>query len=250
MCCSERSIACAFLLAGALLATGCVETALLESRKDFDYDGIDVPPPPAPTEGAIWNGTFPSGSFLSFDRKARNVGDLVTVVVVERTSAENAASTKTNSESELSEKLSSDVGYQALSKPASELLKLLFDASTKDVAAGSDLNVIDGKSKNDFDGKGTTGRSGNFSATITCRVVAELPGDVLHVRGRREIVVNHEIQYMTLEGLVRRADISIENRVSSTSLAEARITLDGLGVVDDKQRPGWLLRAFSWLSPL
>jgi flagellar L-ring protein precursor FlgH len=250
MSCSERGIAWGLMLACALLQVGCIETALLEAYKPLDYEGIETPPPPVPTEGAIWNGTFPSGSFLSFDRKARNVGDLLTVLVTERASAENAASTKTESDSTLSSKLSSDVGYQALSTPISKILELLVDADTNDVPAGDELNVIDGSSTNEFDGKGGTERSGRFTAVITCRVVAVLPGDVLHVRGRRAIVVNHEMQYMTLEGLVRRADVSIENQVSSTALAEARITLDGLGVIDDKQRPGWLLRAFSWLSPL
>lgn len=248
---SERSLLAVLLLAVSLGATGCVETALIESRRPFDYEGIEVPPAPQPTEGAIWNGTFPSGSFLSFDRKARNVGDLVTIVVTERASAENSAATKTESDSTLTQKITSDVGYQALlGTPVAKLLELLLDADTRDVPAGSELNVIDGATTNEFDGKGGTERSGTFTATITCRVVAALPGDVLHVRGRRAIVVNHEMQYMTLEGLVRRADISIENTVRSTALAEARITLDGLGVIDDKQRPGWLSRIFSWLSPI
>ena len=114
MSCSESAITVALVLAVALPSTGCIETALLESHKPLDYEGIEMPPPPTPTDGAIWNGTFPSGSFLSFDRKARNVGDLVTVQVVERTSAENAASTKTASSSSLSERVSSDVGFQAL----------------------------------------------------------------------------------------------------------------------------------------
>jgi flagellar L-ring protein precursor FlgH len=248
---SERPLAAALLLATTLAATGCVETALFESRRPFDYEGIEVPEPPQPTDGAIWNGTFPSGSFLSFDRKARNVGDLVTVVVTESASAENSAATRTESESTLRQRITSDVGYQALlGKPASKLLELLLDADTRDVPAGTELNVVDGATQNEFDGEGGTERSGTFAATITCRVVAELPGDVLHVRGRRAIVVNHEMQYMTLEGLVRRADISIENTVRSTALAEARITLDGLGVIDDKQRPGWLSRVFSWIAPL
>lgn len=248
---SRRDAALALTIGAALLATGCVESALLEMRHPLDYEGIETPPPPAPTEGAIWNGTFPAGSFLSFDRKARNVGDLVTVLVNERASAKSEASTKTESDSSLSSKLSSDVGYQALlSQPISKILELLVNADTKNVAAGTELNVIDGSHANQFDGKGNTTRAGRFTATITCRVVDALPGDVLHVRGRRAIVVNHEMQYMTLEGLVRRADVSIENTVPSTALAEARITLDGLGVIDDKQRPGWLLRMFSWLSPI
>lgn len=250
MCRSRRFAP--WLLAGlASIATGCVETALLEMREPLDYGESDAlpPPTPTPTEGAIWKGTFPSGSFLSFDRKARSVGDLVTVLVSERATAENGATTRADSDSTLESKILSDIGLQALSKPVSKLLELLLDADTRDVPAGTELNVASAEGTNEFEGSGNTARSGRFLATITCRVVNVLPGDVLHVRGRRAIVVNHEVQYMTLEGLVRRADVSIENTVASTALAEARITLDGLGVIDDKQRPGWLLRAFSWLAP-
>jgi len=247
---SSRAATLAVLVATAGLATGCVETALVDMHQPLDYEGIEAPAPPTPTAGAIWNGTFPSGSFLSFDRKARNVGDLLTVVVTEDASAKNAATTTTDSDSTLDTKITSDVGYQALWKPVSKLLELLVNADTKNVPAGSELNVIEAAAKNEFEGKGGTERTGRFRATLTCRVVAVLPGDVLHVRGRRAIVVNHEMQYMTLEGLVRRADVSIENTVPSTALAEARISLDGLGVIDDKQRPGWMMRLASWLSPL
>ena len=76
-----------------------------------------------------------------------------------------------------------------------------------------------------------------------------LPGKVFHIRGRRSLLVNHEEQFLTLEALVRAEDISIENTVFSDSLAEARLTMDGVGVVDDKQRPGWLARALDWIYP-
>ena len=86
--------------------------------------------------------------------------------------------------------------------------------------------------------------------TLSTVVVEVLPGGVFHIMGQRQIVVNHELQYLTLEGLVRREDIGIDNQVQSTALAEARITIDGIGVVDDKQRPGWLTRVMSWIYPL
>lgn len=246
-----RAALLAFLFFSVWLGTGCVETALREAHKPFDYGPVTPPPQPGPTEGAIWPGAFPSGSFLSFDRKARQVGDLLTVRIVENVKARNEAATDLQAEGDLSAVLRSDIGLQSLiSKPVGELLNLLVDADRRKVPAGEDLTIAEGTSTNDFDGSGTTERSGSFEAVMSARVIAVLPGDVLHIRGRRAITVNHELQYMTLEGLVRRADISIENVVPSTVLAEARITLDGVGVVDDKQRPGWLLRAMSWLSPL
>ena len=69
------------------------------------------------------------------------------------------------------------------------------------------------------------------------------------VRGRRTIVVNHELQLLTVEGLVRRDDIGIDNTVASTALAEARLTLDGVGVIDDKQRPPLFARFLDWFYP-
>jgi flagellar L-ring protein precursor FlgH len=71
----------------------------------------------------------------------------------------------------------------------------------------------------------------------------------MHVRGRRYVVVNHEAQLISIEGLVRREDIGIDNKVASTALAEAQITYDGLGVLDDKQRPGLLARVLDWAYP-
>mgnify|MGYP005848266523 CR=1 FL=1 len=242
-----RAAACAVL---ALALGGCVETALREVRQPFDYAPLAEPPRPAPTEGAIYPGYFASGSFLSFDRKARGVGDLVTVVVSERSRASSDAATQVERDSSVSARLRSDVGLQDLvAKPIGEILGLLLAADRRDVPAGSDLDVVDAATVSEFDGSGTTSRGGRFDAVITCRVVAELPNDVLHVRGRRAIVVNHELQYMTVEGLVRREDIGIDNVVSSSALGDARITIDGLGVIDDKQRPGWLARILAWTLP-
>jgi flagellar L-ring protein precursor FlgH len=242
-----RAAACAAL---ALALGGCVETALRDARQPFDYGPLAEPPRPAPTEGAIYPGYFASGSFLSFDRKARGVGDLVTVVVSERSRASSDAATRVESDSSVSARLRSDVGFQDLvAKPIGEILGLLLAADRRNAPAGTDLEVVDAATVNDFDGSGTTSRGGRFDAVITCRVVAELPNNVLHVRGRRSIVVNHELQYMTVEGLVRREDIGIDNVVLSSALGDARITIDGLGVIDDKQRPGWLARMLAWTLP-
>ncbi len=247
---SDATRAAALVLLAAL-ATGCVETAAFQAQQPFDYAAVPKPPLPEPSEGAIWQGDFPSGSFLFFDSKARGVGDLVTVLISERTRAENQATTALDSDSSVDIGLSSDVGLSALvSEPVRKALGLFLDDPGRDVDEGSELNVAASKNTQEFEGSGMTERRGTFEATITCRVVAELPGDVFHVRGRRSVVVNHELQYLTLEGLVRREDIGIDNTVRSTSLAEAKITIDGIGVVDDKQRPGWLTRVFSWIYPL
>lgn len=240
------------LAAAALLTGGCVEVALVESREPFDYGPVASPEPARPTEGAVWPGDTPSGSFLFFDSKARGVGDLLTVLIVEDLEARGGATTELESESTVSAKLTSDIGLQKLiSAPVRGLLRAVgIDDPGRDVEPGTELTAVDSETESSFEGEGQTERRGTFDGVITCRIVDVLPGDVFHIRGRRALVVNHEMQYVTLEGLVRREDISLDNTVPSTVLAEARLTYDGLGVVDDKQRPGVLSRVLSWIYPL
>jgi flagellar L-ring protein precursor FlgH len=54
---------------------------------------------------------------------------------------------------------------------------------------------------------------------------------------------------MTISGIVRRVDVDTKNTVLSSAIADAKIEYSGLGVVDDVQRPGWLVRVFDWISP-
>ena len=172
--------------------------------------------------------------------------------VVEKVKAEESGRTELDKQSTFGAQLTSDVGLQQLiQKPIELALKMVGISNPGvNVPDGTQLNVLQSNTADTFDGEGTTSREGTFDAVVTCRVVAVLPGPVFHIRGRRAVVVNHEQRFLTVEGLVRQLDIGIDNAVASTKLAEARITLDGLGVIDDKQRPGWLTRVFAWLYPL
>jgi len=248
---SEGLRALALLLPLVAGTTGCVEVALREARVPSDYAPLLLPPPPEPTPGAIYRGDRTSGSFLFYDRKARGVGDLVTVQVLESFSAVGSASTSLDKTSEISAGLSSDVGLgQLVSQAAIWLLgKLGVTDAGVDAGATDTVNVIEADNESRFEGDGETTREGCLSAIVTCRVLAQHPGGILHVRGRRTIVVNHELQLLTVEGLVRRDDIGIDNTVASTALAEARLTLDGVGVIDDKQRPPLFARLMDWFYP-
>ncbi len=242
------------LLLAALLACGplaCVEHAYNEKISPTRY-GLPAPPPPAaPSDGAVWRGDTASGSFLFFDRKARGVGDLVTVVVAESATAVESAKTSTGKSSAFGIDLSSDLGLtDILQEAAAAVLEALKVTSTVTTAAsGTSVGVVESEQSSAFEGDGETKRAGSFTSIVTCRVVDVLPGGLFRIYGRRELVVNHELQLITLEGLVRREDISIHNTVTSTALAEARITFDGIGVIDDKQRPSLLARLIDWVYP-
>lgn len=217
----------------------------------MNYEPIVTEQTVIPSEGSIWRGTTASGSFLFFDEKASRVGDLVTVVIVEQTRAEGDARTETESERTSDVSLSSDVGFQKLiSSPVRGLLRIFgFDEPGTTVAEGTPVNFVRSSNTSEFTGEGLTSRSGRFTGVITCRVVAVQPNGILHIRGRRSVVVNHEAQYIALEGLVRREDLTIDNQVLSNSVAEMRLAYDGLGVLDDKQRPGWMTRVMDWIYP-
>lgn len=241
------------LVLAALIANlaGCVETSIREGREPMDYEPVEVPPAPRPSAGSVWSGSTPSASFMFYDEKARSVGDLVTVVIVEQTQADGEARTEAESERRLSGQLSSDVGFQKLiSSPIRGLMRIFgFDEPGTTRQEGEGVNFVEAGMLNEFTGEGITSRRGRFTGVITCRVIGVLPNGILHIRGRRSVVVNHEAQYVSLEGLVRQEDLTIENRVMSNSVAEMRLAYDGLGVLDDKQRPGWMARAIDWIYP-
>lgn len=246
-----RITACALALLG-LGAAGCVEAAYRQSRVPYDYQLPERPPSSSASEGAIWPGETPSGSFLFFDHKARGIGDLVTVRVLESVLAEGSAETELESSSKWETDISSDAGFtEMVTQPIRQVLKVLgIKGPGRTLASGAEVNILDAENDHEFEGEGTTKREGHFQAVVTCRVVNVLPGNVFHIKGRRSIVINHEIQYLALEGLVRREDIAIDNSVPSTTLADAQLSFDGLGVIDDKQRPGMVSRVLSWLYPL
>ena len=245
----------AHLLSIAMLAlvvgSACVETSIREGREAMDYDAAETPPSRPPTPGSIWSGTTQSASFMFFDEKARDVGDLVTVVILEQTKAFGDAKTETRSERTIDGTISSQVGFQKLiSSPIRGLMRIFgFDDPGTTVAEGTPLNVVQADMQNEFKGDGLTSRTGKFTGVITCRVIGVLPNGILHIRGRRSVVVNHEAQYIALEGLVRQEDLTIDNQVLSNSVAEMRLAYDGLGVLDDKQRPGWMARVIDWVYP-
>ena len=102
---------------------------------------------------------------------------------------------------------------------------------------------------NSFDGSGETSRDESMTASITARVIDVLPNGTLVIQGSREIKVNNENQRITLSGLIRPVDISPDNTILSSYVANARIEYSGSGSVSDKQRPGWLTRFVDFIWP-
>ena len=88
-----------------------------------------------------------------------------------------------------------------------------------------------------------------MTAQISARVIQVLPNGNLVVRGSREITVNYEKQYIIVQGVVRPEDISPENTVLSTYIADAKIDYTGKGDLSRQQRQGWLSRLIDVIWP-
>jgi flagellar L-ring protein precursor FlgH len=184
-----------------------------------------VAEPAESADGSLWHADASLISMFS-DQKARRVGDVVTIKIAESSAATNKASTATDRESSLSASL--DAFFNAEKRfPADQPF---FNPFSK-VAGGL---------TSEFEGTGTTKRSGNLDAFITAVVTRVLPNGNLVITGTREVLINNENQVIQLTGVVRPRDIGANNQVMSTYIADARIAYSGTGVVNDRQRPGWL----------
>ena len=186
-------------------------------------------------EGSLWQDDGLLNE-LFMDPKARRVGDIVTIRIVESSSASNDANTDTSKSSSLSMSLTKFLGLE--------------NNNTFPSGSGFDpFGSIQGSTNNTFKGSGTTKRSGKLDAFITARVTKVLPNGTLKILGKREITVNNEKQVLALTGIIRPRDISADNVILSKYISDAKIVYTGAGVVNDKQNPGWLVRVLDTVWP-
>jgi flagellar L-ring protein precursor FlgH len=100
----------------------------------------------------------------------------------------------------------------------------------------------------DFDGGGRTQRASRLLTTLTVTVQEVMPGGQLRVAGTQSVTVNEEQQTVTLEGVVRPADITAGNIVQSPRIAQARITYVGEGDLTERSRRAWWRRLLDALG--
>jgi flagellar L-ring protein precursor FlgH len=215
------------------LAAGCAHTRAAESA---EAEEARVLPTPADPAGSIWR---QGAASHFFDRKARNVGDIVTVKIVEKASAAQEASTESDRTAKMDASMDDIFGLpQNL-------------GMTNFLGSGQPFSPsLKGDYARDFKGSGKTTRKNELVLTVTATVVEVLPSGNLRIRGQREVKVNREKQTVFLEGVIRPEDISPFNSVVSTQIADARIKYTGRGVLGDVQGPGWLSRIMDWIWPL
>jgi flagellar L-ring protein precursor FlgH len=211
-----------------LLLQGCAHAA----RKSDNDDARDprfapvtttyTPPPAAP--GTIYN---PASSFGLFpDLRAHAVGDILTVLLVEETSASKESSTSTAKGSKVDTGLPT-LGGKGITRNGLPILN-------NDIAGDRT-----------FDGKSDSSQSNKLEGSITVTVAERLANGNLLVRGEKRITINQGQEFVRLQGIVRPVDIGPANTVPSTKIADATITYTGKGALADSNRQGWLSRFFN-----
>ena len=179
------------------------------------------------------------------DTKARKVGDIVTIKIAESSNATNSADTQAGRESALEAGIDTLFGIEDWYED-----KVLENISSNLPRPNPFGNPsVKGSMSSDFNGSGSTSRSGDLNAFITCRVTELLPNGNLKIVGSREILVNHETQMIILSGVIRPRDIDDDNVILSTFISNAKIAYSGSGIVNDRQRPGWLANLLNSVWP-
>ncbi len=171
------------------------------------------------------------------DRRASDVGDIVTVTISESASASKEATTTSGRSSSASAGISSFFGLE--NSPF-----LTDQHQTIDPE-----NLISADFDNSFSGNGSTSREDSLTASLTTQVIQTYPNGQLKIRGGKEVTVNNEIQTIYLTGIIRSSDISNENTIGSDKVLNARISYTGQGAVSDNQKPGWAMRIIDNLWP-
>lgn len=197
-----------------------------------------TPLPAAQTNGAIYQAGFETN--LYDDRKAYRVGDIITITLSEKTQASKSAGSKMAKDS------SANIG-----------LTSLFGGGVSVDNPDSDLNPLDAaklsldaaySGSRETEGDSAADQSNSLSGSITVTVAEVLPNGILSVRGEKWLTLNTGDELVRIAGLIRSDDIATDNTVSSTRVANARITYSGTGAFADASQPGWFDRFF--MSPL
>jgi len=178
---------------------------------------------------ALWLAAVVAGPVFGFeslysDIKAAKVGDIVTVIITEKTLASNSSRMSTGKDSKLS--VQGEQGTGAL-----------------DFIQGFSVSANIGRG---HEGSGSTERRGSIIGRMAAVVVEVLDNGNLVIKGEKEILINDEKEILVLSGIVRPEDISTNNTVYSTDIANTQITYKGKGLVSSGSKPGIFARIIGW----
>lgn len=188
---------------------------------------LPLPPaqPPAVADGAIFQAS--SGyAALHEGNRARAVGDLLTVVLVERITSSKSATSKT----------ARDGGF-SITPPTAGPLDFL------------NANALKASGGSSFNGNGAAAQQSALGGEVSVTIAKLLGNGSAIVKGQKRLTLSQGEEWVQFSGIVRLADIDQMNRIASTRVADAQIEYSGNGQVARASREGWLQRFFNMISP-
>lgn len=232
----RRTVERALAMSAACAAAACGGHISAYEPKRRDY----VPPvtaderPPEPgTEGSLMSSRG-LGASLFTDARSFGVGDLITVQVVERATAERSTSTDLQRDSAFETGFDAVGALESLRKhnPTFDPSRFLYQGT-----------------KSSHRGGGTIERRDRVAFVVTAAVRKVLPNGDLFVEGDRIVKVNEEEHHFYVSGVARPTDVDNSNSIPSTLLAEAEIEFFGEGVLSRKEKQGWLMSLLDAIWP-
>ncbi len=178
--------------------------------------------PPVQNTGSLYQAGY--DMVLFEDQRASRVGDIIQVLLVEQTDAAKTSKTEIDKDSKTS-----------MAAPT------LFGEVLDDLGLGID-------SSSEFEGEGKSNQSNHLSGSIAVTVAQVLPNSNLVVQGEKWIQINQGGEFIRIKGIVRPSDVSSNNTVLSTHVANAKISYGGKGALSESNVTGWMVRFF--MSPL
>jgi len=171
-------------------------------------------------------------SLYGVQKRRIRIGDIVTVLISESTSAVQSATTRTQKDASVGAGMLNNWD-QVANLLGNETLRKTFDFGL----SGDDA----------YQGAGQTSRQSNVRAVVTCTVTEILESGNLFIVGEHRVKVNNEIETVRISGVIRPQDITGQNTVISSQVAKAEVSVNGEGVVAAKQTPGVMTKLFNWL---
>ena len=212
------------LIVALVLIGGCASAPTLPESDPLLASAVA----PVPQNGAIYAGGG-GGIALFEDQKARNIGDVLTILLMETTTAKSSAATSTAKDTNTSMAAPTIAGMPVTINGVSVLSGAL-------------------ESNHKFSGSGASTQSNALQGSVTVTVIGRQANGNLIVRGEKHLELNQGSEFVRIEGVVRPADISPDNTIASSRVANAHISYTGEGTLAESNSKGWLARFFS--SPL
>jgi len=189
------------------------------------------------------------GGSLFVDHRARAVNDILTIVIAEQSSTSTDAKTELSKDQTRVTNVNQAPTFLDMiaRRTVKWAIKPLLGWQTPSQIAENDTHQ-DSSNQSKHTGEGNINRTAKTTGQITARVVKVLENGNMVVEGRRSVIVNGETEVITLTGVVRPVDVSSNNTVLSSQLADAEIQMVGRGVVTESQNPGIIYRFLDWIG--